>query len=381
MGNKPAHIICLCCGIGFPNGMATSVRMRLMGQAYITAGGKFSVFHVGGSISPGNQAHGVEKGINYTYFPHTARRPSGRLKRVMQNMMGLVQAINHINRIAQNERVMVYSFLTNKDIYTLFIHAPVIIELNEWFTTLSRRICRYLVSFKAVGYVVISSSIKQRLLKYRSTIRTVEIPILLDKNEIKMGNKKALDHDYLMWCGSAERKGLKDVLFILEAYSKLDKTVCTVDLVLCGYFPESSVRLIQHKMEQLSLSKNSVHIRGFVDKDCLQALILNASALLLPMWNEERSVCRFPTKLGEYLLSGNPIITAPCGELVNYCGKEEVFYYEVGSTDSFRLCIEEILKDKMRAQEMGQKGKRVAEEAFHYEQYSEALFSFINGYE
>ena len=81
---------------------------------------------------------------------------------------------------------------------------------------------------------------------------------------------------------------------------------------------------------------------GFVDDDQLDALYQFAAGLLLPLFDDDRSRTRMPTKLGGYLASGTPVITCSVGDLTHFLThKRNAYIGAAGDEVAFAgvLCI------------------------------------------
>ena len=69
------HVLCVCSGIGFPHGLASSKRIVLIGKSLIEGGVDFSVLHVGGSpIDRNTTNEGTYEGIIFEYLPGTCKK-------------------------------------------------------------------------------------------------------------------------------------------------------------------------------------------------------------------------------------------------------------------------------------------------------------------
>ena len=58
-----------------------------------------------------------------------------------------------------------------------------------------------------------------------------------------------------------------------------------------------------------------VVITGWISEAARNTRYCQASGLLLPLWDDDRSRTRMPTKLGGKFASGVPVITCPVGDL------------------------------------------------------------------
>jgi glycosyltransferase involved in cell wall biosynthesis len=131
-------------------------------------------------------------------------------------------------------------------------------------------------------------------------------------------------------------------------------------------------------IKSLGLS-NRVFWINEINRDEIPPILLESSLLVLPRPDSKQAQGGFPTKLGEYLASGNPICATKVGEIPDYLiDNESVFFAEPGSIPSFADAMDRSLSDKIRAQNVGLNGKKIAEKFFNKEIHSMALFNFFN---
>ena len=118
---------------------------------------------------------------------------------------------------------------------------------------------------------------------------------------------------------------------------------------------------------------------GYVNREELLALYSNAQALLAPLEDDERSKARFPTKIGEYLVSGRPVITNSVGEVSRFLKDgETAFIAPPCDVEVFAQKIELALFDSKLSRRIGLAGRQVAEQNFHYSKQGERIVKFLN---
>ena len=130
----------------------------------------------------------------------------------------------------------------------------------------------------------------------------------------------------------------------------------------------------------MGLNADRITFAGFLSYEELKSYMWHASALLLPLWaNEERSICRFPTKLGEYLASGTPVITCPVGDVANYLSHEKnAFVVPAANVQAYGQAIRSVLDEPNKAQEIGARGKSVSMD-FDFRKHTDELIFFFEG--
>ena len=124
--------------------------------------------------------------------------------------------------------------------------------------------------------------------------------------------------------------------------------------------------------------QDSIIFAGYVSRNELLTLYKSSNALLIPLFDDLVSKARFPIKIGEYLLSGRPVITTNVGEVTKYFkNNENAFICEPGDPKAFAELILAALKNPNRANEIGQMGQSVAIKNFNYSIWGKELAKFI----
>ena len=107
-------------------------------------------------------------------------------------------------------------------------------------------------------------------------------------------------------------------------------------------------------------------------------LYTNAMALLIPLRPTLQDTSRFPHKIGEYLASGNPVITTNVGEIKNYFedGKTALIA-EKYAIDSFKEKMQFVVENPEVSRDIGLNGRELGLAAFDYKIHGSRLQKFI----
>ena len=121
----------------------------------------------------------------------------------------------------------------------------------------------------------------------------------------------------------------------------------------------------------------NITLLGYLDRKDLLLLYCEAKALLIPLFDDVESAARFPTKIGEYLYSSRPIVITSAADVGRYFTDGKTAYIAVGlSANDYGAAILRAISDE-RASEVGQNGKRLADENFDAYLYSKVLSDFF----
>ena len=117
-----------------------------------------------------------------------------------------------------------------------------------------------------------------------------------------------------------------------------------------------------------------VDLVGYLSRPELLDLYARAHALLIPLFDDQRSRARFPTKIGEYLAAARPVVTNAVGEIPLYFtdGVDAVVCRPtIPSLSDARSRTAVAIPLARRL--IGRRGRRVAETRFHYALYGETM--------
>ena len=199
------------------------------------------------------------------------------------------------------------------------------------------------------GALPISKLIEDRILSLAGTAYPLcRIPVLVDPNEndtkrdrLKSGSSCAV----FLWCGMVD--GYKrDIIFIIDAMSELKSSVGqkAIFRIVGPCSEKARVDLLSYARLK-NISAERMDILGFVSESELWGYCIQADALLMPLWNDDRSFTRFPTKLGQYVTAGRPIVTAQIGEMKHFLTDETAMFYPPGDVTGLALSLDRLLTD------------------------------------
>jgi len=381
----------------FPGGLADSMRLRLLARALVEQGAEANVFCVRAIDRPpaveNARAKGTWNGVSFEYTPGSSIRPSSFAMRRWLELRGwAVAAIRLIQSRRQGRLDCVFTACPSDELtfgrelglaFGRLVRRPVFIQLNErpWTTKARpRRLERWLSPLWGVQGVV---SISQYLSDWTRSERErlgqhvvlVEIPIVVDVGE-QGTSEYPNGAPSVLFAGSPVYDATID--FILTAMKTVWEEHPACRLTITGVNPErpQSAWLMERLRDgELDLR---VDVVGYLSRDDLLAAYSRSHALLIPLFDDVRSKARFPTKLGEYLASGRPVVTTSVGEVRRFMS-DGVDAYITPPDDPVaygqRIC--DVLSDCSAASQVGRAGRQLAETRFHYSIHGPALVEAI----
>ncbi|MBN2400391.1 MAG: glycosyltransferase family 4 protein [Candidatus Aminicenantes bacterium] len=391
-----SRIYCVCGGFGFPVGAASTNRILLMGRALLSAGITFHVWHLGPSSFPENkQKSGEHQGISWDYLSPSVKRPENKWLRMFYFLWGCLVLPFVLMRGRRGTCVYLYYQGDAINLWVLVVcrilGIPVAQECCEWWpgtpneSRFNRWMYRRIMFRWSDGALPISTLIEKRIREVsRKGYSLLRIPILVDAEKVQQETTRSpyspgTDQPFIFWCGVVDGY-FRDPQFLIRALGAArQKHEVQARLVLAGPCSDAAKNELMREAANSGLEPDQVIITGFIPEDELFRLATHAAAALLPLWDDDRSRSRFPTKLGLYVAAGRPIVTSAIGEIVHYLQDKETALFaapddEVGWGDA----IDALMKDQVLCVRLGARMEVDVLPRFDYQEVGEELKSFYN---
>jgi len=203
-----------------------------------------------------------------------------------------------------------------------------------------------------------------------------QIPIIVDMKRFK--NKRVLNSNspklitYIGFMGD-NKDGIET---LIDAVFLLKKSFSNFLLQLIGTASESELSLLQNKVKLLGLEEKVLFL-GKKNADEIPHFLSDSNILVLARPNNNQAKAGFPTKLGEYLAAGKPVVITKTGEIPKYLQhKVSAYLTEPDNAFDFAEKLLDALTDQ-NAEKIGQEGLKVAENNFDYSIYSAQLLNLV----
>ncbi len=211
--------------------------------------------------------------------------------------------------------------------------------------------------------------------KVKKKCKLIEVPMTVDLERFAIGKSENMYGDYIAYCGNMA--GNKDgVMNLIEAFDIASKKIKEVKLLLIGgsSAPEDLVKIKEYAKDK---GDGRIIFYGRASREEMPQLLVNAKALALARPSSLQSTGGFPTKLGEYLATSNPVIVTAVGDIPRFLNETNSFIVEPDNNQKFAERIENLFADYNAALEIGKKGRKVAEQNFNYKVQSPRIHDFI----
>jgi glycosyltransferase involved in cell wall biosynthesis len=391
------QVICVCGGHGFPLS-AGAARMINIGKALQAGGIGFRLLHCGPSAIPLNtHRSGVYQGISFQYTT-CAKRPQNFVARLFVYLWAIAELTLRLLRLRLScARAAIYLYIMDGPLYLYvacvcrLLGFPIVQEMCEWFPSFRRSLFsdwlyRKPIFAMATGILVISRLIDRRV-RERSALANPDLqvywlPSLVDSQRFiqasPLEDNGTETVPNFLWCGIGYTE---DILFLVRALAIVNCEGYRCKLrVLSAAFVTWGPDMIRDYARDRGLPPDAVHLMGCVDDRTLESCYKSATALLLPLWDDDRSRTRMPNKLAEYLASGRPVIASGVGDLLEFLvDGVNAYVSKPGDERNFADKMMAVLRDPSRATQIGAQGQRTCIERLDYRSQVEGLAGyFIN---
>ena len=271
----------------------------------------------------------------------------------------LGQRINHLEKMIGDVDVIVSSETGVRQNIKKVIRAKlkgkkVVREINEWplsviwkESKIKQWIEVHILPKFFDGFICISDVLVEFCKKHgRRGIPIFKLPMTVDYDEV---NRVAME------CG--EMYPIGDYVCYAGGLSEEKDGVETLKVACRGF--------------------NLKILNGMAHEDVIR-IMSRARCLVLARPDSLQARAGFPTKLGEYLALGRPVVVTTVGEIPRYLKDGESAYLVApGDVNLLTEKISEVFADPIRAERIGRTGKEVALQNFDYKVHVEKLREWI----
>lgn len=394
------HVSIVIADEPFPVGMACTNRILTIARGLVENGIPVQVICLVPMESEergvrNREAGGVYNNIPFTYTPGTTIRSRNPIARKLQKLRGLAGGIAMLLRMKRQPgphilmlwirtpmRILLFALLAKIFGFTFFRDMT---EYPHVFfnRSLAGRIRAHFYDrhfarlFDAIS--VMTRSLGEY---YRTRMRTgtplLLLPMTVESSRFTGAAKNATTgRRYVAYCGYVG--GNKDgVPILVKAFSLIAPRFPDVDLYIIGDSPGTD-DLDRLKALAIELGiADRTRFTGRVGRDDMPGYLCNASVLALARPSSLQSEGGFPTKLGEYLSTGNPVVVTRVGEIPEYLEHGvSAFIAQPDSPESFAEQLAGALADEPAARKVGSNGRAVALASFDYQVQGKNLVEFL----
>jgi glycosyltransferase involved in cell wall biosynthesis len=277
------------------------------------------------------------------------------------------------------EQVNVWKLFLKKGVrvFSEYTEHPDVIGLGGNFMHTSRATFQERCK-KLSGMFVISTALK----RYFEGLglapeKLYVINMIVDVNRFQGIEKQQVKRPYIAYCGtvSNNKDGVDE---LLKAFAIFSLRHPEVDLYIIGKSTTDGEFLDNIRlMEELNI-RDKVKLTGIVTASKMPQLLKNATILALDRPDNIQAQYGFPTKLGEYLLTENPVVVTNVGDITRFLKDSySAFIAESSNAQSFASKLEVAYNNKKLAAVVGKRGAAVARRHFSYATETERMIAVM----
>jgi len=213
----------------------------------------------------------------------------------------------------------------------------------------------------------------------KGKIPVYHIPITVElKNFDKTaGSDQNSNRKEIFYGGSfSSRDGVYE---LIEVFDQLADIYPDLFLKITGDTGNQELKKKLVEAVEKAKNKSKIKLTGYLSyNDYLQNLF-NSGICCIPRTQSEFANASFPSKLSEYLAANKPIIVSKTGEVEIYLkDKDNALLIEPGSKDELKESIIYLLENSKLADDMGKKGRAIAEKYFDSNKHADLLFNIMS---
>lgn len=370
----------------YPINDVSSIRIHSYCKALVKVGVKVTVLIIYPSKLNDLPNEGVFEGVHFKFITNGNLYVKGKFQKLYSRLSGL----NTIRRLIRKERpeaILSYhdNLLSNLSL-RLFLNKriPFIVDKTEYpygyfsMSKFRKFITDWQLSLFS-AFIVISKELFRFYAKYSNNIFL--LPMTIDPNRFENIIRENEVEPYIaLTFGTHNRDGLFDSIIAFNEYVKIVGEEKAMKLVLIGDFKKLREKFpeCERIMEYISIHSlgKFVDFKGLVAIQDVPQLLINASCLITTPSKFESG--GFPTKLGEYMLSGVPVVATSAGEISEYVrDRHDIFLCEVGDLESIANNILFVQDNKEFSRHVALNAIITAQTKFNADTYARKLLDFI----
>ena len=222
----------------------------------------------------------------------------------------------------------------------------------------------------ASAITVVSTHLRNKYLKRnkRNKKQIVLIPVTAQENY--NSEKKAFNDPLrVLYAGTFDLKdGVND---IIEGFKLFNSTFKNAELILTGKSEQ------QVKYHKACKGDPNIVFKGHVPDDQFYTLLRDADVMCMCRTNSGFANAGFPFKLGEYLATGNPVISTKASDIMDYLTSGDAYLVDFNSPRQISNALSDIVNNPEKARETGLNGMKKYRKYFSPEINGELLYNLL----
>lgn len=331
----------------------------------------------------GTKAPEDTQNIHYKYLWEGKRLSAGKYRHIQQ-IVWLYRFLKTVKPedqiiVTNSDYLFVYSWFSKLHVYHEKSEYPELhLETQPW---LVRQEFKSYISTcrKMDGIFPISNALKEYFVSKGVKEEKIQVVnMTVDPSRFVGLKKEPVIEKFIAYCGAVSN--FKDgVDALIESFAIVTKQVADVKLYIIGGFPFKKDKEADFELVKKLGIEGRVVFTGPIPRDDMPQFLKNAEALVLARPDNVQAKYGFPTKLGEYLLTENPVVLTRVGDIPLFLKDGESAYIATpGDIEEIASKMIEALTSP-DAPTIGKQGAAVAMKEFNSEIEAKKITDFIYG--
>lgn len=377
----------------FPDGTAATNRVHTYAKGFFENNINVHVICFGNEFFAGDD--GVINGINFYHPFGQSKRNRYFLVRRWLNFYKYLKTIGLLCRINRKDKILALNCVTDRLLATqLFVF---LLSKYFGFKMILERSEHPLQNYQGSSFKMTMGNFRARFepklcdgifcisqylidfYKARglASNKMFLVPSTVDTERFQISCNPPLSYQYILYCGSLTI--YKDgVNILIESFARIHGKYPEIKLVLIG---KGDFQHEELSLKELVISLNitdKVIFLGQLPRTEIPAYLINARILALARPKSIVASAGFPSKLTEYLATGNPIVVTKVGEIPSFL-KDNVnaILSEPDSVDAFADKLDFALGNYEESKKIGARGKELTMTIFNYNFQAKRMIEFI----
>jgi glycosyltransferase involved in cell wall biosynthesis len=376
----------------FPEGDASTNRVHCYAKGFVENNISTYVVCFGNDYL--TNGTGSIDGIRYFHPFGQEKRSNSLITRQWNKFTKNFKTIRLINKINKEEKIsaiIVYTKNTFTHLLSFLmsrmVHAKLIIENSEhplryyrigaWKKLignlkLKTELCTFdgilLITNKLIDFYKARSVKDDKILLVPSTV---------DPSRFKKRGQVEEESDYIGYFGCIDFDR-DNVDLLINAFTRIHKNHDKLRLVLGGMYSDKEEMQVRDLIKENGIEPK-VRLLGYMPREEIVRYVTNAHTLVLVRINDPDTDASYPSKLTEYLATGNPVISVIVSEIPDYLHDgNNCFLVQPGDLYGLSEKLEYVADNYEKAKEVAKRGQDLTYSVFNYKFQARRIIDFIN---
>lgn len=367
----------------YPNGMAITKKIQNILYYLISQKIEITVISSRSNI-PQPSEKGIDNGIPYVNIGIGLDLKLLNLhKIIMYFMKGLSLILKHKKKDSENILYCIGPINIENLLFVFWarlLRYKLIFDINEDYSFFEDQV-KFISRFKvwtvkqldfltyrwAKAIIVVSTHLRNKYLENnKKHILLVPVTAKENFNSGKFNFNSPLQ---IVYAGSFDLKdGVND---IIEGFISFNSFYQNARLILTGKSEQQMIYKEKYK------NYSNIIFKGHLLEDAFYDLLQNADIMCMCRTNSDFANAGFPFKLGEYLATGNPVISTKASDVENYLTSDDAYLIESNSPLQICGALTEIVNNPETARKIGLNGLKKYKRFFSPEVNGKLLYDLL----